>query len=248
MDIATILGFVIAFGSILGGMVLEGGHLSSLYVPVAALIVYGGTVGAVLVGVSFPEFATGMKRFGWIFMPPKCDLTGTATKLVDWANIARKDGLLGLEDKIETEEDEFTKTTLQMVVDGTDSPTIIGIMELQIEAMEKDYKQSMKVWEAMGGYAPTIGIIGAVLGLIHVMGNLSDPSALGGGIAVAFVATVYGLVGANILFLPPANKIAANSAILIMEKFMILDGLTAITNGDNPRNIETKLQSYVLTS
>lgn len=245
MDIVTILGFLIAFGSILGGMVLEGGHLSSLYVPVAALIVYGGTAGAVMVQSTMSEFMTGMKRFGWIFITPKCDLEATAAKMVEWANIARKDGLLGLEGKIEEEEDDFTKLALQMVVDGTDSKTVIGIMEIKIDALEKDYKKSMKVWEGMGGYAPTIGIIGAVLGLIHVMGNLSDPSALGGGIAVAFVATVYGLVGANILFLPPANKIATISATLILEKMLILDGLAAITDGDNPRNIEIKLNAYV---
>lgn len=248
MDLATLLGFAIAFASILGGMVLEGGHLSSLYVPVAALIVYGGTVGAVMVQSTFLEFSTGVKRYGWIFFNPPFDLEGTAAKLVEWANIARKDGLLGLEEKIDTEEDMFTKTTLQMVVDGTDAPTISGIMELQIEAMALDYKQSMKVWEGMGGFAPTIGIIGAVLGLIHVMGNLDDPAALGPGIAVAFVATIYGLLGANVLFLPPAAKIATLSGMLLTEKWMILDGLTAITNGDNPRNIETKLKSYSLSN
>jgi chemotaxis protein MotA len=246
MNIATILGLLVAFGSILGGNVLEGGHLSSLYVPVAALIVYGGTFGAVLVQNDMGVFMKAMKRVGWAFITPKVDLEGTANKIVEWSNIARKDGLLGLEGKIEEEDDEFTKIALQMVVDGTDANTIIGIMDIRIEMMEKDYKESMKVWEALGGYAPTIGIIGAVLGLIHVMGNLSDPSALGGGIAVAFVATIYGLVGANILFLPPGNKMHAISELMILEKSIILDGLSAITDGDNPRNIETKLKSYIL--
>lgn len=246
MNIGTILGLLVAFGSILGGNVLEGGHLSSLYVPVAALIVYGGTIGAVMIQNDMGAFVKGIKRGGWAFITPKVDLEGTANKIVEWSNIARKDGLLGLEGKIEEEEDEFTKIALQMVVDGTDSSTIVGIMDIRIEMMEKDFKESMKVWEAMGGYAPTIGIIGAVLGLIHVMGNLSDPSALGGGIAVAFVATIYGLVGANILFLPPGTKMHGISELMILEKSIILDGLAAITDGDNPRNIETKLKSYIL--
>ncbi len=245
MDISTVLGFLVAFGSILGGNVLEGGHLSSLYVPVAALIVYGGTFGAVMIQNEMSVFMRAMGRYGWAFMPPKVDLAETVEKIVDWSNIARKEGLLGLEDKIEAETDEFTIQALQMAVDGTDASTLIGIMEIQIEMMERDFKGSMKVWEAMGGYAPTIGIIGAVLGLIHVMGNLSDPSALGGGIAVAFVATIYGLLGANVLFLPPGNKIHGIGEKMILQKLIIMDGLAAITDGDNPRNIEAKLSGYV---
>ena len=244
MDLGTVLGFLIAFGSILGGNVLEGGHLSSLMVPVAALIVYGGTVGAVMIQNTLPVFTKAMGRYAWAFIPPKVDLEDTVKKIVEWSNISRKEGLLGLEDRVEQETDQFTKDALQMAVDGTDSSTLVGIMEIQIEMMEKDFKESMKVWEAMGGYAPTVGIIGAVLGLIHVMGNLSDPSALGGGIAVAFVATIYGLVGANILFLPPGNKIHGIGEKMILQKLITMDGIAAIVDGDNPRNIEAKLKSY----
>ena len=245
MDIATIIGLVLAFGSLLGGNALEGGHIDSLLIPTAALIVYGGTFGAVFITFTLKQFMTGMKRFGWIFFTPKVDLKESIDKIVDWANIARKDGLLELEGKIETETDPFTMNGLQMVVDGTDASTIIAILETKIESTEKDLVVSAKVWEALGGYAPTLGIIGAVMGLIHVMGNLSDPSALGSGIAVAFVATIYGLVGANLFFLPAAAKIKAIVENMTIEKYIIMDGLAAITDGDNPRNIEAKLNSYV---
>ena len=246
MNIGTILGFLVAFGSVLGGNVLEGGHLDTLYVPVAALIVFGGTLGAVMITFELGEVITGFKRAGWVFFTPKVDLMEIADKITEWATIARKEGLLGLEGKIDDEDDEFIKEALQMAVDGTDSSTIIGVLEIKIEAMEGNLKTSMKVWEGLGGYAPTLGIIGAVLGLIHVMGNLSDPSALGGGIAVAFVATIYGLMGANVIFLPICSKMAAISGRMILAKTMVMDGLASITDGDNPRNIEVKLKSYII--
>ncbi|MCK4950689.1 MAG: flagellar motor protein [Gammaproteobacteria bacterium] len=245
MDILTIIGLTMAFGAIIGGNIMEGGHTSSLMQLTAFIIVAGGTVGALMIQVQMSTFMQAMKMAGWIFFPPKLVPSEAIEKIVNWSNIARKEGLLGLEAVSESESDLFARKGLQLLVDGSEPEAIRGIMEVEVDTKEHSDTQAAKVWEGMGGYCPTVGIIGAVMGLIHVMNNLADPSALGGGIAVAFVATIYGVGLANLLFLPMAGKL--KEIIHHQSKFkeMIIEGVIAIAEGENPRNIETKLQGYL---
>lgn len=246
MDFLTVVGILMAFGAILGGNMLEGGHIGSLLQLTACVIVVGGTVGAVLVQTPIPVFLRTLKIIIWAFFPPKYAQGAAIEKIVGWSNIARKEGLLGLEPLTETEPELFARKGLQLLVDGSEPETIRAILEVELDSQEHFDTQAAKVFDGMGGYAPTIGIIGAVMGLIHVMNNLADPSKLGGGIAVAFVATIYGVGSANILFLPLGNKL--KSQIHKQSKFreMIIEGIISIAEGENPRNIETKLKGYML--
>lgn len=245
MDLLTIVGLTMAFGAILGGNYLEGGHIDSLMSFTAFVIVGGGTVGALMIQVQMSVFMRAMIMVGWIFFPPKLAPGEAIEKIVNWSNIARKEGLLGLEAVSESESDQFARKGLQLLVDGSEPEAIRGILEVEVDTKEHTDTQAAKVWEGMGGYSPTIGIIGAVMGLIHVMNNLADPSKLGGGIAVAFIATIYGVGLANLLFLPMASKL--KEIIHHQSKFkeMIIEGVIAIAEGENPRNIETKLQGYI---
>ncbi len=245
MDILSIVGIIISMGAILGGNILEGGHTSSLIQATAFLIVMGGTLGAVMLQFPMNIFMTSMKMVGWMFFPPKQDYAAVIEKVVNWSNIARKEGLLGLESISDTESDPFAKKGIQLLVDGSEPETIRNILEVELGTKEHNAVQSAKVWEAMGGYTPTVGIIGAVMGLIHVMHNLSDPSKLGGGIAVAFVATIYGVGLANLFFLPMAAKMKGIIHNQTQFREMIIEGIISIAEGENPRNIETKLQGYI---
>jgi len=244
MDILTIAGIIIAATAIIGGNALEGGHIESLMQLTAFIIVFGGTVGAILVQVPLSTFLHSLKLARWVVIPPKVGTDEAIEKIVGWSNIARKEGLLGLEALAEEESDEFGRKGLQLLVDGTEPDVIRGILEVELDVKETKDTDGAKVWEGMGGYSPTVGIIGAVMGLIHVMNNLSDPSKLGSGIAVAFVATIYGLVMANMLFLPMASKL--KTIIQSQSKFreMFVEGIVSISQGENPRNIEMRLQSY----
>ena len=245
MDFLTIVGALLAIGAIIGGNMLEGGHIESLLQLTACIIVLGGTIGASMVQTPLPVFLRSLKMIIWAIFPPKLAQGEAIEKIVNWSNIARKEGLLGLEPLTETEPEPFSKKGLQLLVDGSEPETIRGILEVELDSQEHMDTQAAKVYEGMGGYSPTIGIIGAVMGLIHVMNNLADPSKLGSGIAVAFVATIYGVGAANIFFLPLANKL--KSCIHKQSKFreMIIEGIIAIAEGENPRNIETKLKGYM---
>jgi chemotaxis protein MotA len=162
-----------------------------------------------------------------------------------WSQVSRREGLLALEGVMTQLKDDFAKKGLQLLVDGAEPERLREVLEVQISTYEEEMRQSARIWEAAGGYSPTIGILGAVMGLIHVMENLSDPSKLGAGIAVAFVATIYGVGLANLVFLPMANKLKANINRLVVQREMIVDGLVGIANGDNPRIIESRLQGYI---
>lgn len=245
MDILSIIGLVVALGAIIGGNILEGGHTDSLMQFTAFLIVAGGTVGGTMIQMPMAHFIKGLKMAAWVFLPPKLFPEEAIEKIVNWSNVARKEGLLGLETVSETEEDEFARKGLQLLVDGSEPETIRGILEVDMGTKEHNDTASAKMYEAMGGYAPTVGIIGAVMGLIHVMNNLSDPSKLGSGIAVAFVATIYGVGLANLFFLPMANKLKSIIHNQTQFREMIVEGIIAIADGENPRNIETKLQGYL---
>ncbi len=245
MDILSIMGLVVSTVAILGGNYLEGGHIDSLSSGVAFMIVAGGTLGAIMLQFPMNIFMLSIKVGVWVFIPPKQDHHAVIEKIVNWSNIARKEGLLGLETISETETDEFAKKGLQLLVDGSEPETIRNIMEVDLSTKEFLTTQAAKVYEAAGGYTPTLGIIGSVLGLIHVMNNLADPSKLGSGIAVAFIATVYGVVLANLVFLPMGIKLKLIIHDQSQFKEMIIEGVIAIAEGENPRNIETKLQGYL---
>jgi chemotaxis protein MotA len=245
MDRISPIGILLALAAILGGQVLEGGHLASLLQVTAFVIVIGGTLGAVMLQSSPPVFMRGMRLLPWVFKPPELDFRDMLNRILQWSNTARRGGLLSLESAIDSQADPYTRKGLQLLVDGAEPGVLRAALELEIDSFEDAHRQAAKVWEAAGGYSPTIGILGAVLGLIHVMENLSDPSKLGGGIAVAFVATIYGVGSANLLFLPIAHKLKALIARQTRLKEMVIDGLEAIANGENPRNIELRLEGYL---
>lgn len=245
MDLMTIIGIVVGLAAILGGNLLEGGHTESLMIFTAFFIVFGGTLGAVMVQTPKHVFILSLKRIRWMFMPPRIDSKAMIEKIVGWSQLARKEGLLSLQAIAEEEKDGFSRNGLQMLADGGEPDVIRSILEVEMEMSENRDIQAAKVWEGFGGYSPTIGIIGAVMGLIHVMNNLEDPSSLGSGIAVAFVATIYGVGLANLFFLPTANKLKSIINAQTQYRVMIVDGLVSIAEGENPRNIDSKLQGYL---
>ena len=245
MDILSLLGIVLAVGSILGGMLLEGGHLGSIVQATAFIIVMGGTVGAVMLQFPLPVFLKAMTSLKMVFFNQAQDMKGLIAELVELSNLSRKQGLLALEGKIKTVEDPLLAKGLQLVVDGTEPPKIREILEVEVDTFDEEFALAGKVWDSLGGYCPTVGILGAVLGLIHVMENLADPSALGGGIAVAFVATVYGVGAANLFFLPFGGKIKMKAKEMVTTRNMIIEGLVALGQGENPRMIEEKLSGYL---
>lgn len=244
-DFLSVIGLLVGITAILLGQYLEGGNINALLNGPAILIVLGGTLGAVMLQSPFIVFMRGMRILVWAFYPPKFENEEAIDKIVSWSNIARKEGLLGLENIEESEQDPFTRKGLQLLVDGSEPDSIRSIMDVDINTKQHFDMQGARIFESMGGYSPTIGIIGAVIGLIQVMGNLTDPSKLGGGIAVAFVATIYGVGAANLIFLPIATKLKNVIHIQTQYYEMIVEGMVSIAEGENPRNIETKLLGFV---
>ena len=245
MDVLSLVGLVMAFVAIIGGNYLEGGHIGALINGPAALIVFGGTFGAALLQTPVSHFKRAMHIVSWVMFPPYANLPNAINNVIGWSMTARKDGLLGLEAVAEAEPDPYARKGLQLLVDGMESDGIRSILEVDLYTQEDRDLQAAKFFECMGGYAPTIGIIGAVMGLIHVMGNLADPSQLGTGIAVAFVATIYGIGSANLLFLPIASKMKAMVMRQSRYREMLLEGILSIADGENPRSIELKLQGFM---
>lgn len=245
MDVLSLIGIILAFVAIIGGNYLEGGHLSALLNVPAALIVLGGTLAASLLQSPMSSFMRALQIVGWILFPPRIDLPGGIDRVVSWSLTARKEGLLGLEAIADGEPDTYSRKGLQLLVDGAEPEAIRSILEVDFMTQEARDIQAAKVFESMGGYAPTIGIIGAVMGLIHVMGNLADQSQLGSGIAVAFVATIYGVASANLILLPIASKLKAIALRQSRYREMLLEGILSIAEGENPRSIELKLQGFM---
>ena len=245
MDKTSVAGLALGIAAIVVGQVLEGGHVGSLIQPTAMLIVLGGTLGAVMLQSPLPVFMEGMRMGVWVFFPPTVDPQQLIKDVARWSQVARKEGLLALEGQIISLPDPFARRGLQLLVDGAEPERLREVMEVEIGAYESKLKLASKVWESAGGYSPTIGILGAVMGLIHVMENLSDPAKLGSGIAVAFVATIYGVGAANLIFLPVAKKLMANIGRLVTHREMLVDGLVGIANGDNPRIVESRLKGYL---
>ncbi|MCC6867950.1 MAG: flagellar motor protein [Burkholderiales bacterium] len=245
MDILSIIGLAVAIGAIVGGQVLEGGSIGSLLQLAAFMIVIGGTLGAVMLQSPLPTFVEGLKLSQWVIAPPAVDPHGAIERVVEWAQVARKDGMLALEDRLAQLPQGFERNGLQMLVDGFEPEKIREAMEVEITAWEERKRAAAKIWDSAGGYAPTIGILGAVLGLIHVMENLSDPGKLGGGIAVAFVATVYGVGTANLILLPVGTKLKSLIAREVAQRELFVDGMMGIANGENPKLIEARLNGYL---
>lgn len=245
MDILSFIGLVIGVGAIVGGQFLEGGQVASLINGPACIIVLGGTVGAVMLQSPFHVFMSSLKMMMWVIFPPLRDNEISIERIIQWSQIARKEGLLGLEDIAENETDLFAQKGLQLLVDGSEPEVIRRVLEVELDAREYHGIQAAKVFEAMGGYSPTIGIIGAVMGLIQVMQNLADPSRLGSGIATAFVATIYGVGLANLFLLPVASKLKTQVRTQAQIHEMVIEGVISIAEGENPRNIETKLRGFI---
>jgi chemotaxis protein MotA len=245
MDILSIIGILLSVSALLLGNFLDGGILGSLVNGPAFIIVFGGTIGATLLQFPPAIFLRSLEMALWVFKPEKLNLELQITQIVNWSLQTRRKGLLGLENLAAREKDPFIQKGLQLLVDGKEPDVIADTLELDINIKEnKDY-QAARLFEAMGGYAPTIGILGAVMGLIHVMENLSDPKLLGKGIATAFVATIYGVASANLFFLPIANKLKAHIFAANQAKEMVVLGITSIARNENPKNIELKLNSYL---
>ena len=245
MDKATLIGLILGIGAVIGGQTLEGGSIHSIMQVTAAIIVLGGTFGAVFVSFPFDDVLNGFKGVKTIIKEPLQDPHSIIVQITNYANKARKEGILSLEKEVKNIEEPFLKKALIMAVDGLEPHMIRQAMETELEYLDEHGKVNSKIFKAAGGYAPTIGILGAVLGLIHVMENLNDPSKLGAGIATAFVATVYGVGSANLLFLPIANKLEVRHRHGMIIKEMMLEGIVAVSTGENPRLIEDKLNAFL---
>jgi chemotaxis protein MotA len=245
MDKLSLAGVALALFAIVGGSILKGAGVGGLMNPAAFVIVLVGTLAAILIHTPMTTFKHAMKILRWAFRPPQHDPLALIERIVEWSGIARKQGLLALEGNAESEPDPFLKKGLQMLVDGAEPDAIRSILEVEMQTREHFDQQSAKVFEGMGIYAPTLGIIGAVLGLMAVMKNLADPSKLGAGIAAAFTATIYGIASANLFFLPIAAKLKSAIAEQTRMREMTIEGLISISQGENPRNIESKLKGYL---
>jgi len=245
VDILSIVGILLAFFAVLVGAVLKGAGLHALLSSAAFMIVVVGTFAAILVQTPARVMQHAFGILPWIFRPPVLKADDLIRKMVEWSMIARKQGLLGLEPLLEQERDYFVRKGLQLVIDGGEPEAIRGILEVELDTREAADTRAAKVFEGMGVYAPTLGIIGAVLGLMAVMQNLADPSKLGHGIAAAFTATVYGIGLANLFFLPIANKLKTVVAAQSHVREMIIEGMISIAQGENPRTIEAKLHGYL---
>lgn len=244
MDILTLIGLFLGALAIIGGQLLEGGHISSIIQPTAAVIVFGGTIGAVCVQYPLSVVLQSVKMAKLAFIEKSENPNIIIKEFLNYSSIARREGLLALESRAKTVKEPFLKKGLYLVVDGAESRFIKEVMEIDALYDEERSILAARVFESAGGYAPTIGIIGAILGLIQVMENLADPSKLGAGIAVAFVATIYGLASANFFYLPVAGKLKVKVRKDMIKREMIIEGLVAIADGENPRYIEEKLEGF----
>lgn len=245
MDWSSLAGIALALVGILVGQTIEGGHYSSLIQPAAFVIVLSGTFGAVLLQNNLQEVIASITMLREVFITPPDDRKELAKKISLWSHFARKEGIMMLEPYMQKEKEPFIKKGLLLMVDGTPPEKIREVMAIDMYFYEMQQRNRAKVWSAAGGYSPTIGILGAVLGLIHVMENLSDPSKLGSGIAVAFVATIYGVGLANLVFLPIANKIRFNLQKDLMRREMLLNAWVSIANGDHPKIVDERVAAYL---
>lgn len=243
MDWASVIGLILALAAIVMGQALEGGNILSLLQPAAFVIVFIGTTGAVLLQSRAAQFRKGVGMLRWVFAPPADNRKSLGQDITLWSITARREGLLSLERFMNVKQDPFIIKGLRLVVDGIHPHKLREILEVEITAWETEQRQAIKIWEAAGGYSPTIGILGAVLGLVHVMENLSDPGKLGSGIAVAFIATIYGVGLANLVFLPINHKLKAIISREVVTRELLVAVFHDIASGDNARVIEERVNS-----
>ncbi|MUH72198.1 flagellar motor protein [Psychrosphaera haliotis] len=244
MDRLAISGVVLALVAVIGGYAIEGGGISALFHFPAFIIVIGGSFGAVMLQTPSTYFVQGLKMFGSVWHKKPLDFKYAQHMIAHWADVSRQKGFLALEDGINENDDPFVRKGLGLLVDGVESDVLRTSLELDIELDSDRQYRSARIYDALGGYSPTIGIIGAVLGLIQAMANIDDPSALGHGIATAFVATIYGVGGANLFFIPVAQKLQSQIDNEVLYREMIVEGLLCAANGENPNSIERKLEAY----
>ena len=244
MEFSTIVGLVLGIAAVFGGAVLEGISISQIIQPTAFIIVFGGTLGAIFIQFRLSDMITGMGEILPTILGVPEKPTEIRKSIVDMALKARKEGILALQGDIAALEDPFMKKGMMLMTDGTDPHLLRDLMETELGIYEDTVGTSAKFFEGFGGYTPTVGIIGAVLGLIHVMGNLDDPSKLGAGIATAFVATVYGVGLANLLFLPLGGKVKLMRKTTFHAKEMMIEGILAIQAGESPNFINEKLKVF----
>lgn len=245
MDLASILGVVIALGGLCLAFVLEGGSLTSLLAPTAALIVFGGTIGATMVCFSMKDIKTIPTLLRIAFTERKSNVDETISTIVSFAEKARREGLLSLEQELTAIDNDFLKSGVQLVVDGTDPALVKDIMETEMAFEDQRHKIGSGIFEQAGGFGPTMGIIGTVMGLVRVLSNLSNPDELGPSIAVAFIATLYGVGSANILWLPIAAKLKLRNKQEALEKAIILEGVLSLQAGENPATVRDKLKAFL---
>ncbi|HMF53943.1 MAG TPA: flagellar motor protein [Edaphobacter sp.] len=245
MDIASVGGILVAFLGILMGMMIEGGNIGQVTQPTAAMIVIGGTMGAVMLQFPLKTFLGALKRLMRVFVSGGADNEEVLKQLVQFANKARKSGIVSLDQDLASVKDPFFRQALMLAVDGTEPNEVRKIMQMELDNKSEMEEKIPQVFEAAGGYSPTVGIIGAVLGLIQVMQHLDNITEVGRGIAVAFVATIYGVALANLVFLPAAGKLKIRHREEQMAKEMVLEGVISILEGMNPRMMETKLRTFL---
>jgi chemotaxis protein MotA len=245
MDLATVIGLVVCFGGFLFGFILEGGQLGSLIQVTAALIVFGGTIGAAMITAPLSETLGMGKVVMKAFMRPSYEAEPVIAKFVAFAEKVRREGLLVLEEDANQETDNFLKTGMQLVIDGNDTELVKDILATELRYLEERHERGAHYLETLGGFAPTFGIIGTVMGLINVLANLSDPGSLGHSVSVAFVATLYGVVSANGVFLPLAGKLKHASREEAMMREVMIEGILSIQAGDNPRIVKEKLSAFL---
>lgn len=244
MDWGSVVGIVLGVGGIIAGQLMEGGHIASLLQPAAFVIVLVGTLGAVVLQSGFSVFWHGAKLLKMVFMPPADDYAQMQTDIGRWSLLAWRDGTLSLEGQINQTQHPFMRSALRHVVDNVEPSKLRNLLEAEIQVFEDSNRLAIRIWESAGGYSPTIGILGAVLGLIHVMENLSDPSRLGSGIAVAFVATIYGVGLANLVFLPIGNRLKAWLNHEVAKREMLLEAFSGMLMGEHPRMITERLAIF----
>lgn len=245
MSLTTILGLIIGFAGFIVGFLLEGGHMSMLLKETAALIVFGGTIGAVVISFSAEELKTVPYFFKEVFTEKKIQFGETVDIVVSIADKARREGLLSLETQLEEIDNELLRRGLQLVIDGTDPELTRNMLEMEIEAYESQQQVGIDIFMAAGGFAPTMGIIGTVMGLVQVLSNINEPDKIGGAIAVAFIATLYGILSANILWIPFGNKLKVKTAKEVVHMELILEGILSVQAGENPRVIREKLLTFL---
>lgn len=245
MEAFSIIGLLGAIAAILFGQHLEGGQVTALFNLPAFIIVVGGTFGAVVLETPKNIFKRALTMIRWVFYPPRTSKDHLIDALVKWSKISRKEGFLGLENVANAQQDEFIKKGLFLIIDGHDPKMLREVLIQEIEQKENQDIRAANVYQSMGGYSPTIGILGAVLGLIQVLGNLNEPEKLGAGIAVAFVATIYGVAFANLLYLPTSKRLTHLVEQNANNKELIVEGLCGIARGENPRLIEARCKSFL---